>query len=170
MNISKRKLMFQASPFLGLFALAGCAGTSGGLAPPNLAQVQGWIRIMQQELPLFVTDLQNTNQISGANLVKANTALKAFDQVSNQILAITVTNPNTMVWVNTALNSVVVIMSFVPAAAPFVPFVILFQGVLTAFVQQSAVQTPSGPVPVPAVPTPAKLSQLHKATLHWHRK
>ncbi len=174
MELSRRNLS-TVLPVVGMtIALGACAvsanGSSNTFGPPTLTQVQSWVKIAQAEMPVFLADIQSTNMLSGPNLAKAQVALNAFNGVATQILSASTTTPSVLQLVNTAGGILATVMSYIPAAAPFVPFVVLLQGVITAFVTQSAVQTPSGPTPVPAVPTPAALAGLHRATVRWTLK
>lgn len=157
----------QASVLTILMVLAGCQppppGKPTSAAPPTLDQVKGFLNALSPELPAFVMELQAGNQITSAQ------AAQATQYVGQLQILITQLDQAHDVTVEGLVNQIgmllATIMSFIPQAAPFVPLVITVQAVISAFLAQAAMTTPSGaPEPVPAPPTSQQLQGLHART------
>lgn len=156
---------------LGLIAITGAATglvacgsntASGNVSVPSLAQVQGWVNVLNVELPLFVQESINTGLLKGADVTNAQTALKTFQTLAAQITSPTFSVANATQTVGQLSIALTSVLAVIPATAPYVGFIQLGAAVIVGFLAAT-------PMIVPSVPTSVQLASMHKATVEYRK-
>lgn len=156
---------------LGLIAITGaatglvaCASNtaSGNVSVPSLAQVQGWVNVLNVELPLFVQESINSGLLKGNDVTNAKLALTTFQKVAAQVLSPTFSLSNATQVVGQLSIALTAVLAVIPATAPYVGFIQLGAAVIVGFLAAT-------PMIVPSVPTSVQLASMHKSTVEFHK-
>lgn len=132
--------------------------------PPTIDQVKAFLNALSPELPIFVNELLTGNQITPAVATVVNGYIGTLQTLITQLDQVTA-GVNAQTLVNQIGQLIATIMSAFPQSAPFVPLLITLQAVITAYLAQQAMTSPSGaPEPVPAPPTTAAFISVHAQT------
>lgn len=146
---------------LGLVACASNTA-SGNVSVPSLAQVKGWVNVLNVELPLFVQESINTGLLKGDAVTSANLALKTFQTLATQILSPTFSVDNATQTIGQLSIALTSVLAVIPATAPYVGFIQLGAAVIVGFIAAT-------PMIVPSVPTSLQLASMHKATVRFQK-
>lgn len=162
--LTRRNIAKAVPMLIAIGAVAACSSnTSGGAIVPTLATVQSWVGIINSELPAFVAESIQTGLLTGGAVTTTNQAVSTFQTLAAQFLSPTFTVSNAPTLVSEIGTALTTVLAVLPATAPYVGFIQLGVLVVSAFLATT-------PIVVPPAPTPAALSSMHMATLHYHRK
>lgn len=159
--LTKRNILTGSLAIPALAILAACQ-TGTGTAVPVLTQVQSWVNVINSELPVFMKEAEAAGILTGANDTKAQAALVAFQKLAAQVLAPTFDVSNVTAILTQVGAALTVILTAIPATAPFVPLVQTALLVLNAFLAVT-------PIVVPPTPTSSQLASMHTATIKFKK-